>query len=81
MNVGVLVFVEMRETVDDRLRLLRRRRVVEPDERLAMHLLLQNREVALHAIGIEGRAAESSSRVGRVAGRRSIARAGPARSR
>ncbi len=54
VDVGILIFVEMRQTVDDRLRLLRRRGVVEPDQRLAMHLLLQDREVALDAIGIEG---------------------------
>jgi hypothetical protein len=44
----------MRQAVDDGLRLLRRRGVVEPDQWLAMHLLSQGREVALDAIGIEG---------------------------
>ena len=46
VDVGVVLRVEARDRVDDRLRLLRGRRVVEIDERLAVHLLLQDREVA-----------------------------------
>ncbi len=54
VDVGVLVLVEMREAVDHRLRLLRRRGVVEPDQRLAVDLLLQDREVAPDRIASKG---------------------------
>ena len=40
VDVGVLVRVEVRQPVDHRLRLLRGRRVVEPDQRPAVDLLL-----------------------------------------
>ena len=39
VDVGVLVLVEVRQAVDDRLRLLRRGRVVEPDQRPAVDAL------------------------------------------
>ena len=54
MDVGVLVRVEGGEPVDDRLRLLRGRAVVEPDQALAMHLLLQDREVVADRGGVVG---------------------------
>ena len=46
MNVGVVVLVVARDRVDHRLRLLRRGGVVEVDQRLAVNLLLENREIA-----------------------------------
>src|SRR5471030_1437924 len=55
MNVRVLVRVEIRQAVDDRLRFLRRRGVVEPYELTSVHALLQNREVATDGVDIEGR--------------------------
>ena len=56
MDVGVLLLVEMAEAIDHRLRLLSGCRIVEPDQRLAMHLRLQDREVALDRVRIEGTA-------------------------
>ena len=53
MHVRVLVRVEMRQPVDDRLRLLRGRGVVEPDERLAVDVFAQDREVAAEDMRIE----------------------------
>ena len=44
--------IEVREAIDDRLRLLRRRRVVEPDERASVNLLLQDREISLDHVRI-----------------------------
>src|SRR5262249_41750130 len=43
VDVRVLVLVEMLQTIDDRLGLLGRRAVVEPDQRAAVHLLLEDR--------------------------------------
>ena len=45
MDVGVFVLVEVRRGVDDGLRLLRGGGVVEPDQRLAVDRLAQDREV------------------------------------
>jgi hypothetical protein len=45
VDVRVLVGVEGPKPVDDRLRLLRRRAVVEPDQAPAVNLLLQDREI------------------------------------
>ena len=53
MNVRVFFRVVPNQPVDDRLRLLRRRRVVEVDERLAADLARQNREVAANARDVE----------------------------
>jgi hypothetical protein len=55
MDVGVLVSVEIRQTVDDRLRLLRGGGVVEPDQRPAVHLPLEDGEIAPEGIHVEGR--------------------------
>ena len=54
VHVGVLVRVEGGEAVDHGLRLLRGRAVVEPDQPLAVHLLLQDREVVADRSGVEG---------------------------
>ena len=45
MHVGVLLDVELRQSIDHDLRLLRRRRVVEIDERLAVNVLAQEGKV------------------------------------
>ena len=45
VDVGVVHLVETRERLNDAFRLLARRRVVKIDERLAMHLLRENREI------------------------------------
>ena len=45
MHVRVLVRVEIGEPVDHRLRLLRRRAIVEPDEAPAVNFLAQDREI------------------------------------
>ena len=55
VDVGVFVRVEIREPVDDRLRLLRGGGIVEPDELSAVHPLLQNREVATDGVDVERR--------------------------
>jgi hypothetical protein len=55
MNVRVLVRVEVRDAIDDRLRLVRGGCVVEPHELLAVHALLQDREVAAHGVDVERR--------------------------
>ncbi len=56
MHIGVVVLVIMLERIDDRARLLRRRRVVEINQRLAVHLLVEDREVLANRIPIEGAA-------------------------
>ncbi len=55
MDVRILVCIEVRETIDHRLRLVRRRRVVEPDERLAVHPLGEYREIAANRGDVERR--------------------------
>ena len=53
VDVGVVVGVEVGDRVDHRLRLLRGRGVVEPGERLAVNLLVQDREVAADGGDVE----------------------------
>ena len=53
MDVGVVVLVVAAQGVDDRARLLRGGRVVEVDQRLAVDLLLQDREVVADAAHVE----------------------------
>src|ERR1700722_1375674 len=53
MNVGVLVFVKIRNAVDHALRLLRGGCVVQPDQRMAVHLFVQYRKVAAHRADVE----------------------------
>ena len=53
MNVGILARVEIGDAVDHRLRLLRRRGVVEPDQRLAVDIFMQDREVAAEDMRVE----------------------------
>ena len=53
VDVGVLVGVEVRQPVDHHLRLLGGRGVVEPDQRLSVDGLLQDREVRPHRVDVE----------------------------
>ena len=53
MHVGVFVLVEVFETIDDGLRLLRGRRVVEPDERTPIDALSQDWEIAANRLHVE----------------------------
>ena len=54
MDVGVLVLVDVADGVDDVARLLRRRRVVEIDQRLPVDLAPEDGEVPAHASHVEG---------------------------
>ena len=56
VDVGVLVLVEVRQPVDDGLGLVGGGGVVEPDQRPAIHPLLQDGEVPPHGLHVEGRA-------------------------
>ena len=56
MHIGVVVLVVMPERIDDRARLLRRRRVIKIDQRLAVHPFAEDREVLANRIPIEGAA-------------------------
>ena len=53
VDIGVVHQVEMRERLNDAFRLLARRRVVKIDERLAMHLLRENRKLLPNGAHIE----------------------------
>ena len=64
---GVLVVVAV-ERVDDRLRLLARRRGVEEDERLAVGLGLEDREVAPDDLRIELAVLDPAAELGRARG-------------
>ena len=54
----------MHQPIDHRLRLLRRRGVVEPDEALAVNPLFENREVAPDVIDVEQAPRERRGRRG-----------------
>lgn len=45
MHIRVVVFVIGTQRLDDRARLLRRRRIIEINQRMPMHLLIQDREI------------------------------------
>ena len=62
VDVRVLVLVEMREPVDHGLRLLRRRRVVEPDQGAAVDLLIENGKIASEDLRDESAAARDRRR-------------------
>src|SRR6185312_2259365 len=53
VNVGVLVRVELHQPVDHHLRLLRGGGVVEPDQRLSVDDLFEDREVRPHRVDVE----------------------------
>ena len=68
MDVGVLVLVEIRDPLDHRLRFLRGRGVVEPDQLLAaVDAFLKDREVALDRLGVERKAHGAARRARRAA--------------
>jgi hypothetical protein len=54
VSVGVFVLIEQGDAVDHGLRLLRRCGIVQPNERLAMDLLVQDRKIPLDRVSIEG---------------------------
>ena len=56
MHVGVVVLVVVAQRLDHRARLLRRGRVVEIDQRLAVHLFVQDREVLADRGPVDGSA-------------------------
>ena len=56
MHIGVVVLVVMLERIEDRTRFLRRGRIVKIDQRPAMHLFAEDREVLANRIPIEGAA-------------------------
>ena len=53
MDVTIISAVIVRDLVNDLVRLLRRRTVVEPHEVVAVHLLIEHREVALDLLGVQ----------------------------
>ncbi len=53
VDIRILVLVEIFEPLDDGLRLLRRRRVVEPDQRTAVDRLVQDRKIAADGVDVE----------------------------
>ena len=58
MDVRVLVAIELGNPVNHGLRLLRGGRIVEPNELLAPHSLLQNRKVPANRLDVKRRMAE-----------------------
>lgn len=54
MYVEVFVFIKVTQAVNDRLRLLPSRAVIEPDQRMPIDLLLQNRKIATNCLYIKG---------------------------
>ncbi len=55
MDVGVFGFVVFADRINDDLRLLCRRRVVEINQRLAMDFSIENGELAADLVNIHGR--------------------------
>jgi hypothetical protein len=53
MNIGILVCIEIAEPVDHRLRLLRRRGIIKPDQLFAIHALGQYRKIAPYSMDIK----------------------------
>ena len=66
MHIRVFVLVEITDSVNNRLRLLRRRSVVKPDERTAVDDFAQDGKVAANGLYIErvGRKAEIAGQLG-----------------
>lgn len=54
VDIGIFVLVEVDQTVDDNLRLLRCRRIVQPDELAPVDSFLQDGEVTAHGFDVEG---------------------------
>ncbi len=72
MNVGVVAAVKLRGRVNHRLRLVGCRRVVQPDERLAVHQLMQRGEIPAHALNVKFRQGHRGLGI-RLAGERRLA--------
>ena len=53
VDIGIVVAVKVGSRVDDGLRLLRGRGVVEPDERVTVDALVQHREIAADGVDVE----------------------------
>ena len=53
VDVRVVILIIVADLVDDLNRLLRRGTVVEPYEVVAVHLLMQNREVLLDLLRVQ----------------------------
>src|SRR5687768_10150068 len=53
MDVGVFMLVEVRQPVDDSLRLLRGGGIVKPDQWPPLYHFVQNREITSHRIGVK----------------------------
>jgi hypothetical protein len=51
--VGVLMGVKVRQTIDHRLRLLSRRCVIKPHQRMSVDTLLQHRKIPAHCMHIK----------------------------
>ena len=76
VDVRVVVRVEMRDGVDHALRLLRRGGIVEPGQRLAMHLLLQDGKILANGRHVQRPRCRRRSGL---AGRQSLAQIRPGR--
>ncbi len=64
MNVGIFVSVEVAKAIDDALRLLCRRGVVQPDQRSPVHAFAQQRKVPANRLRVEDRVnSEGSDRL------------------
>ena len=64
MDVGVVLAVVVGDGIDDDARLLAGRRRVEVDEAVAVHLLVEDREILAHGDRIERRRGRGSRGVG-----------------
>ena len=70
MHIRVLVRIVMHQPIDNRLRLLRGRGVVEPDQALAVNPLLEDRKVAPDVIDVEQASGKRRGRRGSPRARR-----------
>ncbi len=77
MDIGVVRLVDMAQRVDDRARLLRRGGTVEIDQRLALHLGLQDRELGPDRFDVEAQRAVALIEGGGVAHSISVRLAAP----
>ena len=68
VDVGILVSVEVTEAVDDALRLLGGRGIIQPDQRPAVHALPQNRKIPPDGLHVEDLRREVHARGLRVTG-------------
>ena len=59
MNIGVVFPIEAADGVDDRLWLLACGGAIQVNQRLAMHLLVEGREICPDLVGVERRCTAS----------------------